>query len=233
MIGLGEVADRPITVWEEMFLPTRMQEHLRTIQITDSVGGTRPLVKSERQLFAATRPPEPATAPNHLPRNLLIGLALGVVIAALAATARRGSRAARTGLAVVSATWAAVSGILGVLLIVGWTATRHSFMAQNENILQFTPLALALVVLAPLAISRGRAVNAAQTVAALAVVIAIVGLVMQALPWFDQVNGDVIALALPPHLALVVAVRSAAAVRSPAPNRTAAAASAVARHHAT
>jgi hypothetical protein len=36
--------------------------------------------------------------------------------------------------------------------------------------------------------------------------IALIGFVMQVLPWFNQVNGEIIALTLPAHLAIAWAV---------------------------
>lgn len=207
MIGLGEVADRPITAWEEMFLPTRLQEHVRRLQVRDAGGATHPLVKAEQQLFAASRPPEPTQAPDHTLRNLLVGAAIAAVLVALARAARTGGRVARAGFVSVATLWAALGGILGVVLIVGWTATRHVFMARNENLLQFDPLALGLAIVLPFAFARARAARATRTLSALVAGIALVGFLMQLLPWFNQTNGAIIALALPVHLALAWAVR--------------------------
>ena len=64
-IGLGEVADRRISEWEESFLPARLQEHVRRVQVRAADGSIRPLVKSEHQLFAANRPPEAAAPPSE------------------------------------------------------------------------------------------------------------------------------------------------------------------------
>jgi hypothetical protein len=207
MIGLGEVADRPISEWEEMFLPARLQDYVRRVRIRDDDGITRPLVMSEQQLFAAARPPEPAAPPDHTLRNLLIGVAIAGLLVLLARGARGGSRAARAGFTSAATLWAALGGLLGIVLIVGWTATRHVFMARNENLLQFDPLSLVLAVALPFAASRAWAARTARTLSAVVAGVATVGFVMQVLPWFDQTNGAIIALVLPAHLALAWAVR--------------------------
>ena len=206
-IGLGENADRRITAWEESFLPTRLQEHVRSVQIREPDGSTHPLVKREQQLFAADRPSEPSAPPNEMIRNLAIGLGVALVLVLLAWSARGGARAARIAFTTLATIWTALNGILGAILIIGWTATRHVFMLHNENVLQFDVLSLALAIALPLAMGRRRAVGAARVLTALIAMIALVGFVMQALPWFNQVNGEVIALTLPAHLALLWAVR--------------------------
>lgn len=222
-IGLGEVADRDISQWEESFLPALLQKHVRGLQVRGADGTTHPLVKREQELFAAARAPMPAGPPNVLWRNLGIGIAIAALLGFAAAAARSGSRAGRVSFSTVATIWAALNGILGIVLIVGWTATRHAFMARNENLLQFDPLSLALAVMLPLAVSRGRWVNAARLLALVIAVVSIVGLVVKVVPVFDQVNVAVIAMTLPVHLVLAWGVRTIVPTAD-APERSAAAA---------
>jgi hypothetical protein len=218
-IGLGEVADRRISEWEESFLPARLQAHVRGVRIRDANGSMHPLVKGEQQLFAANRAPEPTGPPDEMVRNLAIGLAIAVGLGFLARRASAGGRAARIAFITVATVWTAVNGILGVILIVGWTATRHVFMARNENLLQFDVLSLALAVALPLAIARTRAVRPARTLSIAIAAIAFVGFAIQILPWFNQVNGEVIALTLPAHLALAWCVLALTVAPETAPAR--------------
>jgi hypothetical protein len=218
-IGLGEVADRQLSEWEDSFLPARLMDHVRDVKFRDSNGAVHPLVKAERQVFVATGPPEPRQPPDEMARNLAIGLAVAVLLGVLARGASAGKRAARIGFTTVATIWTALNGILGMLLIVGWAATRHIFMARNENLLQFDVLSLALAVVLPLAIARGRAVRAARTLALVIAAIAFVGFAMQILPWFNQVNGEIIALTLPAHLALAWCVLALTLAPATAPVR--------------
>jgi hypothetical protein len=155
-------------------------------------------------------------------RNLIIGVVIAGLLVILARAAQSGRRAGRLAFTTTATIWTALNGILGVILIVGWTATRHVFMARNENLLQFDPLSLVLAVLLPLAVSRGRSASLVRLLSAIIAVVAIVGLAMKLLPWFDQANVAVIALTLPVHLALAWGSRTLVAATSPA--RTAAAA---------
>jgi len=227
-IGLGEVADRDLSQWEEAFLPERLQAHVRELKVRGADGTVHPLVKNEQQLFAATRPPMPDAPPNVLWRNLAIGVLLAALLAWLASSARKGGRMARRSFATLATIWATLNGIFGILFIVGWTATRHVFMARNENLLQFDPLSLALAFLLPFAIARGRSANTVRLLARVVAVLAVVGLVIKVIPVFNQVNLAVIAMTLPVHLALAWGVRTL--VPGTAPERsTAAARAAVSR----
>jgi uncharacterized protein DUF4105 len=231
-IGLGEVADRRINEWEESFLPARLMDHIRDVRIRDSNGAVHPLVKAEQQLFRANGPPEPRQPPDEMVRNLAIGLAVAVLLGVLARGASAGKRAARIGFATLATIWTALNGILGIILIVGWTATRHVFMARNENLLQFDVLSLALAVVLPLAVARARAVRLARTLSIVVAAVAFVGFAMQILPWFKQVNGEVIALTLPAHLALAWCVLALTLAPETAPARRAAAVQPVASRSA-
>jgi len=62
-LGLGRPTDAPITLWDEAFLPERMRDLLREVRIPGETG-ERPLVKSERTLFAAHRPPKRTGLPT-------------------------------------------------------------------------------------------------------------------------------------------------------------------------
>jgi len=79
---------------------------------------------------------------------------------------------------------------------------------------------LILAVVLPLAIARGRAVGAALTLTRVIAVVSLLGLAMQLLPWFNQENGAVIALALPANLVLAWAVAGLTAQRAGAPRRS-------------
>jgi hypothetical protein len=206
--GLGPAADRPITLWEEMFLPSKVQEGVRKVRVRDASGALVPLVAREQVLYAADgRAPERAEAPFRIPWYLAAGVAIAGVLALLAARART-SGAARFGFSAVSALWLLFAGTGGVVLLSLWAFTNHAIAYRNENLLQLSPLALPLVLLLPTLAYGARwsakwAVRLALAVAALSVL----GFVLQVLPGIDQGNGEMIALALPVNLALAWAAR--------------------------
>ena len=63
-LALGHPADKPLSMWQEMFLPKELHDWVATRTIRDSSGATRPLVKRERVLFQARRAPEPSSPPD-------------------------------------------------------------------------------------------------------------------------------------------------------------------------
>jgi len=200
--GLGPAADRPSSKWDEMFLPMRLRDEVRALRIRDAAGNLVPLVVREQTVFTANRPPERSGPPSWLLGYLLAGLAFGGAIVLLAGAARR-SGVARAGVSVLAVVWLLFAGLGGVILLGLWGVTDHAIAYRNLNLFQLSPLALPLVVLVP-ALALGKrwarrgAVRLAQVMAALSVL----GLLLKVLPWFHQVNGEIVALALPINLAV-------------------------------
>ncbi len=219
LLALGQPVDRRTTPWEEMWLPEAMQGHLRGVTVTSPDGTTRPLVMSERVLFegAYELHPEP---PGYW---TAAALAIGVVLALLIGWgAQRPTRTGAAGFvtAGLAWVWAAVSGTLGIVALALWSLTDHWATGANENLLQFSPLALPLVALLPFAIRGSRfALRATRTLTVIIAAGSVFGTVSQVLPVFSQVNGPIVALGLPLNLAIaVLATRLAGSVRATAPS---------------
>jgi hypothetical protein len=204
LLALGQPVDRPISAWEEMFLPLALREHLRSITVPGSDGRPTPLVRSERTLFESTGTPPPDRPPFWTRIYLGIGIVLGSGIFLAGAKAHR-SRLARAGLIGVSGTWALVVGMVGLVLVGLWGLTDHAAAFHNENLLQANPLALALLWLLPKA-ARGATDRRALVAAGIVAGLSLLGLVLKPLSSFYQVNGEIIALALPIHLGVATGV---------------------------
>ena len=211
MGGLGPAADRPISRWEEMFLPGALHDRLAELQVPDAAGRMVPLVREEMQAVRSTRPAEPSSSPNWLPGYLAAGVALGGLLALLSSRASR-RRAARFGFAAIAGLWLLFAGTGGWILAGLWSLTDHGIAYRNENILQLSPLALPLVLLLPvLAYGARWAARPAWLLSAAVAALSVLGFVLQILPGIDQANGWIIALALPVNLALAWAARRMAA----------------------
>jgi hypothetical protein len=203
-IGLSRPTDREITQWEEMFLPLALRERVRSITVADEDGVQQPLVLSEETLFLSTDEPPPDAPPRWWPRYLALGLALGAILA-LAGRRRDTSRGARALFVAVGTLWSLVAGFAGVALAYLWFFTDHVTSYANENLLHFSPLSLALVILIPLAARGTGSGTAARRVALAVAVLSLIGFVRKVIPG-SQVNGEIIALALPAHLGLLAGV---------------------------
>jgi hypothetical protein len=207
-IALGRPADAPLSVWDSFFIPMRLRDAVRTVTIPSGTGGARvPLVLSERTIEPYPGTPhvvELATAPRLFWRLLAVGLVLAALVVGIRvmAVSRRG---AVWGLAVVTAAWSLLCGLIGVVLLLAWTATRHVFWAWNENLFLLSPLSLLLVVLLPMALLRRRGERAARGVSLAVVALSIVGMVLALIPG-GQENRAIVALFLPVHLAVAWSV---------------------------
>jgi hypothetical protein len=202
LLALGHPVDRPISEWEEMFLPLAMREHLRKLTVTGKDGAPVPLVRSERTLFESSDPAPPSKPPFWLPVYLAGGLLLGGTAYGLATGARH-SGPARLGFLMLAWIWVLVTGTAGVVLAGLWGLTDHAAAYYNENILQMSILTLPLVWLLP-GFVRGKRSSGRLTLglAVAVAAISLVGLMLKLLPQFSQSNGQVIALALPAHAGL-------------------------------
>lgn len=201
-LALGHPADKPLSIWQEMFLPVRMANDLRTVRIADSTGTQIPLIRSEMVLFTAGRAPEPAAPPNYLPWFVAAGILVAGALIALVRSAEGGHKIALFVATAIATLWSLIAGLAGIALVIAWVFTKHYFMSRNENLMHFDPLSIALVVLIPLSIYGSRAISRARKLAGFIAALSLFGFVAQGIPLFDQRNGEIIALALPINLAV-------------------------------
>lgn len=157
---LGPATDRVMNRWQQSFLPLTLSQGLEDLRHADG----RPVVSSPRLLLTAREHTNALRAPAlNLPF-----LAAGLLLAAALCTLR--ARAAR----VLATLVAGVSGLGGVLLLLGVTLTDHAVMKGNLNLLLFSPLALAL--LRPL--WRGERTPLAHRLTALNLLLALLALLI-------------------------------------------------------
>ena len=216
---LGHPVDVPISQWDEMFLPFKLRERLREVTVPDPMGsaGMVPLVKLEITLFEADRPPVPQAPPNTVLPFGAVGLVLSGLLLGVGHFVRR-SFAARVSFVVVAVPWLLLMGVGGAIMVWGWGFTDHVVAARNENLFHVSPLMLPLAVLYPLLVfDRRRGSQAARWVAIGAAGLAVVGVLLKALPAFHQVNWDIIALTLPVSASLAFIAWRLASVRAGAP----------------
>jgi len=198
LLGLGQPVDWQLSAWEEMFLPLALREHLRKITVRGEDGAELPVVRAEHTLFESTARVPPDRPPVWLPVYLGLGAALGACLFTLGAAARH-NRRARTGFIAFSGCWAVLAGVMGLMLVGLWTLTDHTAAYHNENLFLLNPLSLALLPLLPRS-GRSWGERRGLILAGLVAGLGVVGLMLKLLATFYQVNGEIIALALPIHL---------------------------------
>lgn len=204
-IALGTPADEPLSEWESFFIPMRLRDAVRVVEVPREDGTSVPLVASERTITPGSLAPPlvaPRTVPDHTRRNLLVGLTLAAFVLVLRVLMRTG-RWAAWALALVGMAWSLVGGTLGVILLAAWLFTKHAFWARNENLLLLSPVALLLVVLLPAALLAGRAIRRTRIVGVVVAALGVLALALMMLPG-GQASRPILALVLPVHLAIAI-----------------------------
>ncbi|HEY4102026.1 MAG TPA: DUF4105 domain-containing protein [Gemmatimonadales bacterium] len=139
--ALGPQVDKPLDQWDEMFLPIKVQQHIRTLRVPGPNGSESPLVIREQGLLTiGTFHVDPA--PPHWTFDfLLIGIALALVIGFATIAGPPGVIGRLVG-----SLWLLLMGVGGLLLVFFWTVSANVATHANHNLLVISPLALLLIV---------------------------------------------------------------------------------------
>lgn len=204
-MALGVRADDRLTMWDEMFIPMRLQARVRELLVEDGRGGVRPLVSEERALFTATRPLEAVRPPRLWPWTLALGTACAALLLwCLYRDLMRRGKARRT-LALIGATWLVLSGMVGVILLLAATVTGHVFWQQNPSAYLCSFLALVAAPAYVRVVRRPESSGAWHATALLAPLAAAYAIAH----WWGAplvARAAVVAMTVPMHLALVIVI---------------------------
>ncbi len=206
-LAMGDFIDKPITLWEEAFIPMELQKTLRRVTIPGPDGVDHPLVRRE-YIMLPTEKPEPALAPPvWWPYSLGFGLFLGGLMALLGRAART-NRGARILFGSTLATTGFVFGFFGCFFLFVWAATDHVVGYHNENIFMCVPWAIVLTGTGiRVAMNRVRAIYFAHKLITAAAAFAVLGTIVKVLPWFDQRNGFYVLFFVPFWLGAAYGIR--------------------------
>lgn len=195
--GLAAYADKPLSIWDEGFVPQRLTDALTSAKASDGTA----LVSERVELLPERLGLERAATPDMRWPFTLTGLGLALILLFLlreSATVlqRRGGTLVAGGL------WL-LCGLGGVIFIGLWAFTSHVAAYGNENLLLFNPLSLALLSALP-ALARNTAVSPLlRRIAMIIVSGAVLALFLRFLPFRVQNNGDFVVLFGPIHAALL------------------------------
>jgi hypothetical protein len=155
-------------------------------------------VLHEEVAYQAARPGEAAAPPNWVLQYFIVGAFVGMAIALPAW--RRWTRTAR----ITAGIYAGVIGFAGCFGLWAWFFTAHWAAWRNENLFEYSPLALPLVVLILMMRQRPRARRAAVYLAFAVAASTLLGLLLSSL--LPQKIAEPMALVLPANLALAAAL---------------------------
>jgi hypothetical protein len=202
---MNDEIDRPISRWEEAFLPGELESILAGATWVDDAGVTRPVVAQSRTWYQGGRADPPEQVPAYGRWLLLLGVGLGGggLLSALWHRRRPRARLPRVTLGLWNAGLGLLFGLPGAVLALMWLVTDHTVTWGNENLFFASPLTLLALPLGLALLSArawaGRALRAVWLALAGS---SILGLMLKVLPAFDQDNWRLIALLLPLNLAM-------------------------------
>jgi hypothetical protein len=181
---LGRPVDRPISRWDEMFIPGILAEAVRSADVLDERG---PLAENAVWIYPPAVPESAVGSPWW--RYLVASLALMIVLK----LGLKGKPALAVGLA---RAWLLTAALLGLVLLSLWGLTDHRVVGPNANLLLFNPLFLLVL--------KGKPIRALLPLVAVGGAAALV----QGWPIGWQYNLDVVALVLPLNLVAALVLRS-------------------------
>ncbi|MDR0290480.1 MAG: DUF4105 domain-containing protein [Treponema sp.] len=206
---MGQDIDVPITVWDEMFLPSEVGRRISEFRYTGSDGISRPLVSAKEIIFQAQGRPAVLDIPRmQWPRELGFSLILTLALACLFVLQAKFPAFGRIAIGVSHSLFGLFFGIAGLFLFFMSTFTGHDYTYHNANILFCNPLLLAAI---PLGIryamtdsyeKRFRYELVLRLLWLLVVLGIFASMLIKLLPWFWQQNLTDQMLMLPIALAL-------------------------------
>jgi hypothetical protein len=202
--GLGPKADRPLSLWQESFVPMELSRAIRDVMVVDARGSVRPLVKDEEIVLPGKLLSAPAAPPPLAIPFLITGLALAALLLWLG---RKSTQFLRVSFAVLTCAWWLACGLSGLVLATLWWLTDHWVTRGNENLLLLDPLCLLLPLLS------WTVPRAARWLTMLVAVIALTTPLLRAVRGLHEENLSLIALCLPVHLSLALLAWREALVR--------------------
>ncbi|MFO0594275.1 MAG: DUF4105 domain-containing protein [Myxococcaceae bacterium] len=213
--------DKPITGLQDAYLPDELEKQVQALQVKRADGSVRPLVRRQWNYFTSTRTPPPAQAPNWIPYELLIGLALGGI--AIGLGRKHPARWARITLGLWTLLVGLVVGILGTALGFLMCFTDHDVTFWNENLWQANPLFLALIPLGVMVMrNSSRALSANVRVWQVIAALSVMGVLIKVLPMADQANGNILAVLVPLNLGFAASWWLQRRAAMPVPEKSAA-----------
>ena len=208
---MGQDIDRPITIWDELFLPSEIGSRIEDFQYLDPTGVKRNLVREREVGNTARNRPAALDVPH---RQWLWALPVGLGIAGYFIALRlifrksRDTGPYRTLCGAGQIILGGFFGLAGSVLFFMTFFTNHDYTYHNSNILYINPLLLAAIPLGVLYAGSGhgkRRFIAEQLLRSLwtyALFGCILSIVIKLLPDFYQQNQVTEVLVMPFALTL-------------------------------
>jgi hypothetical protein len=145
---MGQDIDTPLTVWQEMFLPSEVGKRTADFRYTDQNGVRRKLVSGVETVYRAKGRPAVLDVPRRQwPRELAFSLAVSALLGCFFFMEAKKFRAGRVLAGLGQSLAGLVFGASGLVLYFMSFFTNHDYTYHNANVLFGSPLLLAAVPL--------------------------------------------------------------------------------------
>ena len=191
---MGQDIDTPITVWDEMFLPSEIAARINEFAYNDSDGVTRQFVSGSEIVYRSAERPIVLDQPRRQwPRELAFGIVIMLVLGVFYYVQTK-SVAGQILLGLSQSLIGLFFGVAALTLYFLSLFTNHDYTYHNMNMIFISPLILAAV---PLGIRYAFASNYAARERAelllrllwlLVLLGIVVSMLLKLLPWFWQAN---------------------------------------------
>lgn len=203
MFLMGGSIDKPIAVWDQMFLPIDLETYVAELEISDGKGGYKPLVSENIRWYDSVgRDPVPDTVAGGWPISLLIGIPLGLcafmLTFLLIGRQHRRNRLVRILYGTYTSLLGLIFGVVGSALFFFSLFTDHAVTYFNENLFLANPITLLLFPFGIAAAAGSRiSVRIVKWIWLLQGCLAVLLLILKIFPPFSQQNWITLSLLLP------------------------------------
>jgi len=145
---MGQDIDTPITIWDEMFLPSEIGNRISEFEYTDARGVSHPLVLNKEVIYQSHgRPPVLDSPRKQWPRELALSLFVAVVLCGLFSLQKKRPACGQVALGITHSLFGLFFGGVGLLLFFMSGFTSHDYTYHNANLFFANPLLLIAVPL--------------------------------------------------------------------------------------
>jgi hypothetical protein len=144
---MGQDIDRPITAWDDMFLPSEIARRITEFSYAGPDGKEKPLVSSVEIVNKSKgRPPVMETPKNQWPRALLLSSFFSALLLLFFMLFKK-KKGFGVFIGMVNASLGLFFGAAGSILFFMTFFTNHDYTFHNSNVLFVNPLFLAAIPL--------------------------------------------------------------------------------------
>ena len=206
---MGQGIDVPITVWDEMFLPSEVIRNMLDFEYVDQHGVSRALVSDVETVHQSFGRPGVLDEPRtQWPHYFAFGMFLSLVLLGLSYVQAKYPARGQVVFGICHSLFGLVFGVAGLLLFFMSFFTSHDYTFHNANLLFCNPLLIAMIPLgiryatAPSYDKRFRPECALRLLWLLVVLGIFASMLIKLLPQFWQDNLSAQLLILPIALTL-------------------------------